>query len=329
LMRVSDRSQDGTDVYELLRCPSCSHTWLGNPPAPEELGEFYGPDYHQAVGSTGEAGLKRWSRQLKVIAEFKSGGSILDIGCSSGGLLACLKDGPWRLHGIEASKSTAERARALTGAEIFAGDVADADFPPNSFDLITCSDVLEHLYNPRDVLRSVSKWLKPGGIFYVFVPNIMSWEARLFRGSWYGLDLPRHLHHFSARSLAHLASSAGLSQLQLVTPPGCYVEQSTAMLVDHLARKAGLNRPPLNLSARPNIAWRVVRKGLRLTVELLYSRVASACDAAPSLQAVYQKGSSGPVPARNEPEAVQSSSRLTEQNGTLVSQLSASPRGLR
>jgi len=108
---------------------------------------------------------------MGVISKYKIGGSVLDIGCSSGGFLGYLKDGPWKLHGIEASPPTAERARARTGAEVFTGDVLDADFASESFDVITCTDVLEHLYEPLEILRKVSKWLKKDGIFYLFHPD--------------------------------------------------------------------------------------------------------------------------------------------------------------
>jgi 2-polyprenyl-3-methyl-5-hydroxy-6-metoxy-1,4-benzoquinol methylase len=288
-MQVPERSHAGAGCYQLLRCPSCSHTWLDNRPMPEEMSHYYGANYHRAVSHAGESSNKRWKRQLQVISKFRADGCILDIGCSSGAFLGYLQGGTWKLHGIEPSLITAERARAMTGADIFAGDVEDAIFAPNSFDVITCSDVMEHLYEPREVFRKVSSWLKPGGIFYVFVPNIKSWEARIFRSYWYGLDLPRHLHHFSAESLAGIARSVGLRQVRMVTPPGRYIEQSTWILLDDLASRADVRWTPSDLMAEPGIVWRVLRKAQRLSVGALYSAVASCCGAAPSLQAVFQK----------------------------------------
>jgi SAM-dependent methyltransferase len=319
-MLAPDATKRQASSYDLLRCSSCSHVWLGNRPAPMEMSYYYGAEYHQAIGTSGEAASKRWARQLQTISKYKHGGDILDIGCSSGGFLASLKGGPWRLYGIEASLPTAERARALTGADVFAGDVADADFPPNSFDVITCSDVLEHLYEPYEVFQKVSSWLKPGGIFYIFVPNILSWEARMFRSYWYALDLPRHLHHFSARSLARLATSVDLHQLRLVTPAGSYLEHSISILLDDLLRRAGVKRTkPLNLTDQASISWRIVRKGLRCSIEALYRILASCCGAGPSIQAVFQKsdepsataGKQGSAkfirantPSANQPEGV-------------------------
>jgi SAM-dependent methyltransferase len=290
-MEVPDRFQNGTGAYELLHCASCQHVWLGNAPTPDEMSYFYGPQYHRAVGGTGEISTARWKRQLGVIQQYKSGGHILDIGCSSGGFLASIRGASWELNGIEASLPTAERARAITGGNIVAGDVMDAVFPPCSMDVVTCSDVLEHLYEPQEVLRRISTWLKPGGIFYVFVPNILSWEARAFRSYWYGLDLPRHLHHFSIKSLASLAESANLRQVRMVTPQGCYLEHSTCIWLDNVLRQAGLRHTPepLDLTGNGPFAWRALRKGVRLSIEALYSKVASVCGSGPSIQAVFRK----------------------------------------
>jgi len=322
-MSVPDRSQSGASGYELLQCPTCSHVWLGNRPTPEEMSHYYGAKYHSEVGHSGETSPKRWKWHLRVISKYKAAGSVLDIGCSSGGFLGYLKGGPWKLHGIEASPPTAERARATTGAEVFAGDVLGANFPSESFDLITCMDVLEHLYEPREVLRNVCKWLKPGGIFYVFVPNILSYEARIFQSFWYGLDLPRHVHHFTPKSLAHVATSAGLRQVRMVTPAGCYLEESAWILVDDLARRAGLRRPSWDLIAKPGIAGRVVRKGLRLSVEALFGVVASTFGAASSIQAVFGKDA-GPDSAGDKSAEVQGSAKLLKAGISSVTQ----PRSL-
>lgn len=311
LMSVPDRSQRGASSYALLQCPSCLHIWLGNRPTPEEMSQYYGATYHRDIGHSGETSPKRWAQHVQVLSKYKIGGSVLDIGCSSGGFLGYLRGGPWKLHGIEASQHAAERARARTGADVFAGDVLNAKFPPDSFDVITCMDVLEHVYEPREVLRNVCNWLKPGGMFYVFVPNIMSWEARIFRSYWYGLDLPRHVHHFTAQSLAELTRSVGLRQVSLATPAGCYLEESTWILCDDLARRAGLWWPSWDWIAKPGIAWRIVRKGLRLSVEALYSVVASRFGAAASLQAVFEKDA-GPDSAGDTLAGVQSSAELAE-----------------
>lgn len=290
----------GTGDFELIRCSSCSHTWISNPPDPEQLSRYYSPEYHEAVEHSGVNDRKRWGRQLDILSSYKTEGSILDIGCSAGGFLAYLKNGPWKLYGIEASAETAEKARAATGGDIYAGDVLNADFAPQSFDVITCSDVLEHLYNPREVFRMVHRWLKPGGVFYVFVPNIMSWESRAFGSRWYGLDLPRHLHHYSISSLRALSTSADLALVRVVTPEGCYLEQSISLVMNDMLARAGVTHPNVNLSGPTWIGWRVARKAIRLSVEAMYAKISSYYGAAPSIQAVFVKSISPIPPSKND-----------------------------
>ena len=115
------------------------------------------------------------------------------------------------------SAESAKQAQAKSGANVFIGNILDAQFPPETFDVITCFDVFEHLYEPRRVMAKVAEWLKLGGIFYILVPNVDSAEGRVFGTYWHGLELPRHLFHYSPSSLKFLAESAGLQVVSLET----------------------------------------------------------------------------------------------------------------
>ena len=67
--------------------------------------------------------------------------------------LASMKRGKWKLYGIEMDDATAQKAMEKSGANVSVGNVMDAPFPPNSFDVITAFDVLEHVYHPREFLN--------------------------------------------------------------------------------------------------------------------------------------------------------------------------------
>jgi SAM-dependent methyltransferase len=84
-------------------------------------------------------------------------------------------------------------------------------FPPDSLDAVFAWMVVEHLENPAAVLRKIAAALKPGGYFVFSVPNAGSWEFGVFRERWYGLDIPRHLWHFTPRTLRRLLDACGLS----------------------------------------------------------------------------------------------------------------------
>jgi SAM-dependent methyltransferase len=288
LLQAPDRFHGRTEVYQLMRCPSCSLVWLENPPRPEEMGSHYGADYDRAIAGGGED-PDHWKGKRDVVLRYKSGGAVLDLGCSSGGFLDSLKGPAWKLYGIEMSEGVAERARARCGAEVFVGDILDAPFAPESFDAITCFHVFEHLYQPQEVLAKVAKWLKPGGIFYAIMPNIDSAGARIFGTYWYALELPRHLYHFSPQSLKNVAGAVGLDALSIATDREVFIEPSTRYILDDMLRQFGVKRTPMAKAKKPGIPFRAVRKAFRLTLLPVLNGLASLAGDGESIHAVLQK----------------------------------------
>jgi hypothetical protein len=69
---------------------------------------------------------------------------------------------------------------------------------------------LEHLRDPLCALDRATKLLAYGGVLLVAVPNVASWQSRLFGDRWFHLDLPRHLVHLPARTLAAGLEARGL-----------------------------------------------------------------------------------------------------------------------
>jgi SAM-dependent methyltransferase len=165
----------------------------------------------------------------------------------------------------------------------------NAPFERASFDAITCFDVLEHLYDPRLVMARISEWLKPGGIFYVLVPNVNSAEARVFASYWHGLELPRHLFHYSPESLKFLAESSGLKEMSIETHRNPAVETSIAYILDDLCGAVGIRRTPVSYRGEPGIPWRVVRKLIRMTVLRGLLAAAPLAGGGESIHAVFRK----------------------------------------
>jgi SAM-dependent methyltransferase len=287
-LEAPDRFHGRQTLYQLVRCPACSLVRLANPPAPAEMGAHYGAAYDRSIAGGGED-PGHWLARRDTLLRYKSGGAVLDLGCSSGGFLSSLKGDSWKLFGIEMSETVAKRAEERCGARVFVGDILDAPFPRGSFDAITCFHVFEHLYNPKEVLARVAEWLRPGGVFYTMMPNIDSAGARIFQSYWYALELPRHLYHFSPASLEILAESVGLEPLYLKTYREVFIEFSTRYLLDAALSKIGLSRTPLAEAKRPGIPWRVCRKAFRLTVLPVLTGIASLAGGGESIHAVFTK----------------------------------------
>jgi SAM-dependent methyltransferase len=237
----------------------------------------------------GERSPERWRDRNRALMKYTQGGAILDLGCSSGSFLETLKGKGWDLYGVEMSQQSAEKAQARCGANVFIGDILDTPFPDRMFDAITCFHVFEHLYEPRNVLEKVSRWLKPGGIFYALTPNIDSAGARVFRSHWYALELPRHLHLFSPKSLTNLARAVGLEPLSVTTGREVFIEYSTGYLIDDLLHKFGITR--VSLARRPPASFsrKVVRKAFRMTALPLLTSLVSLAGDGESIHAVFGK----------------------------------------
>jgi SAM-dependent methyltransferase len=288
-LRGPDRFHGRQEKYTLVRCPACSLVWLSHAPKPAEMHLHYTDAYHKLISASGENSPVRWKDRKAALTQWKQSGALLDMGCSSGSFLESLKSEPWKLYGIEMSAEGAETAEAMSGAEVYVGNILDAPFPRESFDVITCFDVLEHLYEPRMVMARVGEWLKPGGIFYVLVPNVDSAEARLFGSYWHGLELPRHLFHYSPASLKFLAESVGLREVSLETRRNPAVGTSLRYVWDDLFRAVGIRQTPVAYREEANFPWRAARKVVRMTALRALMAMAPLVGGGESIHAVFQK----------------------------------------
>lgn len=249
----------------------------------------YGADYHKAISTAGELShINKWRREK--ILTLRKGGVLLDVGCSSGGVLRALGNSDWELYGIETSMEEARKAEMNSGAKVFVGDMLDAPFSPLSFDVITLFHVLEHFDRPKDIVRKLWEWLKPGGIVYLQVPNIMALEACIFRSYWYGLELPRHLYHFSPASLKRLFSDFDFEDLLLNTQSPNHIEASMHYVLDEVLGRFGISRTSLATSGdSSSIPWRIVRRILRYGLLKPFGYLAATAGRGAGIEAAFRK----------------------------------------
>src|SRR5207244_8297664 len=111
--------------------------------------------------------------------------------------------------GLDFSAEAAAIAKAENGVDVAVGTLEEAHFPAESFDVVTLFHVMEHVTNPRLVLAQVSRVLKPNGVAILQVPNIESWQFKIFGARWYGLDIPRHVIDYSRNSMLKLLADSG------------------------------------------------------------------------------------------------------------------------
>lgn len=151
-----------------------------------------------------------------VLACLPPRGRVLDIGCGSGGLLGRLAGRAGYRVGVELSAAAA-RAAAEVADEVLNRPITD-DLPlePESFDVVVCADVLEHVLEPAAVLSTAARLCRPGGAVVVSVPNVAFWQARLrlVLGVWRyeptGLFDSGHVRFLTRETLLAMVAESGL-----------------------------------------------------------------------------------------------------------------------
>ncbi|HEU4711529.1 MAG TPA: class I SAM-dependent methyltransferase [Pyrinomonadaceae bacterium] len=170
-------------------------------------------------------------RLAEITAEFgpyKQNNRLLDIGCGAGNLLQAARKHGWDAQGLEVSAGAVKHVRGL-GFEVFEGELQDAAFPSQHFDVITAVELLEHLVDPKPLLNEVARILRPGGLFWTTTPHARGLSGRLLGLNWRCVWPPEHLQLFSIRGLTKLLRDAGFRQLRIKTTGGNPIEIFHAM----------------------------------------------------------------------------------------------------
>lgn len=209
------------ETWQIVRCRTCGFGWTEPLLNEEELGAYYPRSYLGEVERRIDeylSGSLQHSRswrgeveKVRLVERHVTAGRILDVGCGDGKFLWALAPERWQRFGVERSaESVALVRRSIPGLNLVVGDIHSGELAPGTFDALTFWHVLEHLPDPEAALARAASLLGPEGWLFISLPSIDSLQARLFRELWYGFDdVPRHLHHFSAKSLAMLLEKAG------------------------------------------------------------------------------------------------------------------------
>jgi len=138
-------------------------------------------------------------------------GYILDIGSSTGVFLDAMIRTGWKGKGVEVNPQAVDYARQKFNLDVDCANFEDTNPTNVLYDAVTMWDVLEHTYNPANVLRQVNAILKENGILAMTLPYWESFDRVVFGDYWIGYDIPRHLFVFSKPVLKKLLEKSGFS----------------------------------------------------------------------------------------------------------------------
>lgn len=219
------------EEFHLVRCRSCGLLYLDPQPTWQELDSHYQSDYtaYTVQHLRGAPALSQLAlsyglqRRCKLILQLRQQGRLLDIGAATGGFLNAMRHhSGWQLHGVEPVQSAAQLARDQLGLNILPTTLEQAHFPDGQFDVVTLWDVLEHLPDPHASLNEIYRVTAPGAWLVLQIPDVSSWEAKLWGRWWIGYDAPRHLYAFPSKALAALLAATGFEPVRRLHLAGGY-----------------------------------------------------------------------------------------------------------
>jgi 2-polyprenyl-3-methyl-5-hydroxy-6-metoxy-1,4-benzoquinol methylase len=144
------------------------------------------------------------------------GAKLLDVGCGTGWFLEVAKGEGLDVTGLEIGEDLARYTANKLAINVRTTSLAELSLD-ETFDILTLFDVLEHVTNPRALLKSVSDHLNPGGIALLFTPNFDSVGIAILQ-EVSSLVMPaEHLFYFNPTSLRTIIEDTPLQVLDFST----------------------------------------------------------------------------------------------------------------
>ncbi len=203
--------RDRVGHFDIVRCDGCCLVQMRPRDDDETLARTYAALQDRTYDAEDAQRTYTARSHLDFVNQHRPHGRLLDIGCATGTFARAAQADGWHVTGIDASSWYIEQAQErCPGATFVAGKIEEAQFELQGFDAITLWDTLEHLPDPVGIVRRIGKWLKPGGMLLLNVPNADSGVARILRRRWV-LLLREHLWYYSPQTIARLLDQTGFA----------------------------------------------------------------------------------------------------------------------
>ena len=273
MSEVGDRFDDRYGYpgrYALHRCLACGHVQTAAIMSPEQISSLYTDYYPRSERSlddwhppTEETGLRAWWNGVRASA-FRwvpPNVRVLDVGCGFGESLGYHRARGCDAHGVEADANILRVAERY-GLNVRHGLFDASNYTPDSFDVVTLDQVIEHVAEPRVVLLGVHRVLRPGGTLVLSTPNANGWGAKLFGQRWIHWHAPYHLQFFSRASMTRTAEQTGFVVVSCYTVTNsAWLDYQWGHLVTYSA--PGNPSPYWSTSTKRSMGQRVALKLLR------------------------------------------------------------------
>lgn len=161
-----------------------------------------------------------FKKRVNLISKFVKKGKMLEVGSATGVMLKLFTNRGWDALGIEPSGSSQETKKK--GLRVINVKFEDAKLPNDYFDLVVLNHTLEHMANPKLVLKRINTLLRDGGIVFIDVPNFGSLSSKLLGKRWSYLLPEEHKSQFAKESLTKLLKDNGFKVLYWESRSGIF-----------------------------------------------------------------------------------------------------------
>lgn len=208
-------------IFEIWHCNNCTLRFTQNIPDANNIAPYYQSTAYVSHSDT-QQGLinklyhlvrnKTLQTKKKLIIN-ESGlqkGVLLDVGAGTGAFANTMQQAGWIVTGLEPDDSARRIAASKYQLQLQSSENLFNQKNEN-FNVITMWHVLEHVHDLHKYIDTLYKILKPNGTLIIAVPNYTSYDAEVYKEYWAAYDVPRHLYHFSPKSMELLMGSKGFT----------------------------------------------------------------------------------------------------------------------
>lgn len=250
--------------FNIVECKNCQLLTRDIVFGPREVEEIYSQDYFCKVQKDYfSAGISQELNSSLRVNDFKNRlnkisrytkltkGKILDVGCATGVFLKIAEDKGWDPYGVEVSKYATDFAKRKFHLKVFCGELKNAEYKNNYFDVVTGFDLIEHVEDPKRLVIEVKRILKPNG--YIALQTTMT-DSLLFLTADFVYKLTfgkisklaqiaypvHHSNHFSRYTLTKLLEDNGFKIIAKENVEMFYEETSLPKIFLPLLKFFGL-----------------------------------------------------------------------------------------
>lgn len=213
---------------------------VGEFPGEHETEEYFLRDYLPLVTASREASRAERRAHMATISDYfelPASPKLLDVGCALGFMLEEAKAAGWSPVGVETSEFAARYARQRTGCPVYAGTLQKAALAPESFDVVTLMDVIEHVPEPFELIAEIHRVLRPGGVLLIVTPNFGSLFVRLYGLKAYGVWPDQHVVYFQPSTVKRFLRTVGFNHV-VAGSKDFYAENLRRLLLRNQAQSA-------------------------------------------------------------------------------------------